>query len=443
MLTEQEARSIVERIVKLARADETEVSISAETVSHLRFARNTPSTSGQSTDTVISVRSTFGTRSGTARVNQMDDESLRSVIRRSEELARLAPEDPEFMPALGPQDYSAPDAWVEETARTGTAGLAPAAEVCIRDAAERGLVAAGFLRIDANADAIGNSAGLFGYHRSTTASISETVRTEEGGGSGWVSRAANDIRQLDFRELSAIAVEKAQRSVRPRRLEPGNYPAILEPSCVADMVRSLLFSMDARNADEGRSYFAKKGGGTRIGEKLFSDMIHINSDPVDPSVPGFPWGSEGLPQKRVEWITGGTVKNLHVSRFWAKKQQVSPIPFPSNILFSGGKGTLEDLIASTERAVLVTSLWYIRSVNPQTLLLTGLTRDGVFWVEDGSISHPVMNFRWNESPAAILQQVEAITESVRVPPRESRSATMSVPALRVSGFTFSSISEAI
>jgi predicted Zn-dependent protease len=443
MITEYEARSLVERILKFAEADETEVSISSGTTAHLRFARNTPSTSGQSTNTVIAVRSTFGTRSGMAQINQLDDDALRNVVNRSEELARLAPEDPEFMPALGPQGYPKPNSWVEETAHVGTEGLAPGAEQCIRDAAARGLVAAGFLRVDANAQAIGNSSDLFGYHRSTIASLSETVRTNDGGGSGWVSRAANDLRTLDFKELSAIAVEKALRSVKPQRLEPGRYPTILEPSCVADMVRSLLFSMDARSADEGRSYFARKEGDTKVGEKTFSEIVHIFSDPLHPIVPGFPWGEDGLPQKRVEWITGGVVKTLHTSRYWAKKQNREAIPFPSNVLLTGGNGTLQDLISSTKRGILVTSLWYIRSVDPQTLLLTGLTRDGVFWIEDGEIAHPVMNFRWNESPAAVLQNIEAMSQSVRVPPRESRNETTLVPAVRVGTFNFSSLSDAI
>jgi len=443
MLTQEESQAIIERLLKSTKADETEVSISSGTTSHLRFARNTPSTSGRTTDTVVRVQSTFGTRTGSARTNQLDEDSLRSALRTAEELAELAPEDAEYMPALGPQQYPDSNAWVEETAVSGSSLLASGAEECIKSARDRGLVAAGFLRIEAESEALGNSAGLFAYHRSTIASMSETVRTPDGRGSGWVSRAANNIRDIDFKEVAAIAVEKALTSKKPRRMEPGKYTTILEPSCVADMVRSLLFAMDARSADEGRSYFSRKGGGTRLGEKIFPESISIVSDPSDTRVPGSPWGEDGIAQKRVEWINRGVVKNLRASRYWAKKHGGAPIAFPPNILMAGGKGSLQDLIQSTKKGLLVTSFWYVRSVDPQTLMLTGLTRDGVFWIEDGAIAFPVMNFRWNESPAATLQNIELMSQSLRVPPRESANPTMMIPAIKVREFNFSSLSEAV
>ncbi|MEX2117775.1 MAG: TldD/PmbA family protein [Bacteroidota bacterium] len=443
MLTQQESQAIIAKVLKSAKADETEVSISSGTTTHLRFARNTPSTSGRTTDTVVTVQCTLGTRTGSARTNQLDEESLRSMVRTAEELARLAPEDAEFMPALGPQQYPTSNAWVDETAEAGSPFLASGAEECIRSARDRGLVAAGFLRIDAESESLGNSAGLFAYHRSTIASMSETVRTPDGGGSGWVSRAANSVRDIDFKEVASIAVTKALESRNPRKIEPGKYTTILEPSCVADMVRSLLFAMDARNADEGRSYFSRKGGGTKLGEKIFPENISLASDPSDRRVPGSPWGEDGIAQKRVEWIDQGIVKNLRTSRYWAKKQGRAPVAFPPNTLMTGGKGSLQDLIRSTKKGLLVTSFWYIRSVDPQTLMLTGLTRDGVFWIEDGVIAFPVMNFRWNESPAAVLQNVESMSQSQRVPPRESATPTMMIPALKVRDFNFSSLSEAV
>ncbi len=443
MLTRQESQATIDRVLKASKSDETRVSLSSGTTTHLRFARNTPSTSGRTTDTEVTVQCTFGTRTGSARTNQLDEDSLRAAVKTAEELARLAPEDPEYMPALGPQQYMSSDAWVEETAESGSPLLASGAQECIRAAQERGLVAAGFLRIDANSDALGNSSGLFAYHRSTIASMSETVRTADGGGSGWVTRAANNVREINFSEVASVAVEKALASRNPRTLQPGKYTTILEPSCVAEMVRSLLFAMDARNADEGRSYFSRKSGGTRLGEPLFSDSVTIISDPSDKIVPGSPWGEDGLAQKRVEWIEKGVVRNFRTSRFWAKKQGGSPVAFPPNMLMTGGNGSLQDLIRSTERGLLVTSLWYIRSVDPQTLMLTGLTRDGVFWIEDGSISHPVMNFRWNESPAAVLQNIISMSRSQRVPPRESANPTMMIPAVKVREFNFTSLSEAV
>lgn len=443
MLTQEESRAIIAKVLKSAKAGETEVSISSGTTSHLRFARNTPSTSGKTTDTIVTVQSTFGTRTGSARTNQIDEDSLRTAVHTAEELALLAPEDAEFMPALGPQQYPASSAWVEDTAISKSEFLSSAADECIMAAREKGLVAAGFLRVDAESEALGNSADLFAYHRSTMASISETVRTADGGGSGWVSRAANDIKTIDFKDVASIAVEKALASKNPRTLKPGKYTTILEPSCAAEMVRSLLFAMDARNADEGRSYFSRKGGGTKLGERIFPESVTIASDPSDSRVPGSPWGEDGIPQQRVAWIDNGVVKNLRTSRYWAKKQGSAPVAFPPNMLMSGGTGSLQDLIRSTKQGVLVTSFWYIRSVDPQTLMLTGLTRDGVFWIEDGSLAYPLMNFRWNDSPAAVLQNIEAMSQSYRIPPRESANPNMMIPAIKVRDFNFSSLSEAV
>ncbi len=443
MLTDQEAKRIIEKVLSYSKADEAEVSLGGGTTANLRFARNTPSTSGTSTNLSLSIRSAFGKRNGSASINQLDDRSLQDVLRRSEELAQFSPEDPEFMPALGPQKYPRVKAYFESGAKIGPEFLANGAAECIRQASEKNLIAAGFIRTNAGFSAIGNSKGLFGYHRATSVFFSETVRTAGGDGSGWVTRGGNNPEDLDFKQLSKIAVDKAVMSARPRELPPGKYVTILEPSCVADLMQSISFAMDARSADEGRSFFSKPGGGNRMGEKIFPDFVNIYSDPTDQQVPGSPWSGGGLPQRRVEWINDGVVANLSYSRFWAEKQGKDPVPPPSNIIVKGGSGSLEDLIKSTEQGLLVTSFWYIRPVDPRTLLLTGLTRDGVFWIENGKITYPVMNFRWNDSPVAVLKNIEAMSKEMRIPPRESQSTSIAVPALRLKEFNFSSLSEAV
>jgi predicted Zn-dependent protease len=443
MLTQQESKKTIDRILSYSKAEEVEVTISSGTQQHLRFARNSPSTSGLSSNEVVSIRSTFGKRSGVATANQLDDATLRTVVQRSEELARLAPEDPEHMPALGPQKYPVIKGYDEKTARGATEILASGAAECIKQAKDKKLVAAGFIRANAGSTAIGNSKGLFGFHRATNVFFSETVRTQEADGSGWVTRASHRGSDLNFRELSKIAIDKAVLSAKPKELKPGKYVTILEPSCAADMIQGLRFAMDARNADEGRSFFSKKGGGNVSGEKIFPENVSIWSDPNDAQVPGSPWGMGGLPQKKVEWIKDGVLQNLVYSRFWAEKQGKEPLPAPSNIFMKGGSGTLEDLIKSTKEGVLVTSFWYIRSVDPRTLLLTGLTRDGVFWVENGKIAYPIMNFRWNDSPVNVLKNIDAMSKSMRVPPRESQSSSIMIPALRLKEFNFTSLSEAV
>lgn len=443
MHSEKEVRALVDSIVAFSTADHVEIMLSGGTTSHLRFANNSPSTSGSSSNITISVRSTVGKRSGTSGLNQTDHDSLKEAVRRSEDLARLSPEDPEFMPLLGPQQYPEVSAFDTTIEQSGPEFMANAAETCIRQSAGRNLLGTGFLQSNAGWSALGNSAGLFGYHQATSMYFSETVRTPTGDGSGWVSAASHRAKDFRFEELANVAVDKALQSRNPRPLPPGKYVTILEPSCVADFVQGMVSSLDARAADEGRNFFSKRGGGNRIGETIFPEAVTIYSDPTDPLAPGSRWGSGGVPQRKVEWIREGKVTSLNYSRFWAGKQKKEPTLTPSNIIFQGGSGSLNDLIASTEKGVLVTSIWYIRSVDPRSLLLTGLTRDGVFWIENGKIAYPVNNFRWNDSPVSVLKNIDAMSRSMRVPPRESRSPNVVVPALRIKEFNFSSVSEAV
>jgi predicted Zn-dependent protease len=443
IMNREQAQNLARRIVEMSKADEISLSIDGGATTHLRFARNSPSTSGTFSELDIRVTSSFGKRSATAVINQVDDASLERGVRRSEEMARLAPEDPEHMPGLGPTDYPEVAGHDPATAAGGAAKIAAGVKRCISESAGDDLVAAGFSQTGAGFECIANSKGMFGYHRSSSAYIAETVRTADNRGSGWASASDHRVSGLDFAAVSAAAREKARRSANPRPLEPGKYVTILEPACVANLIGMMTWSMDRRAADEGRSFFSRPGGSNRLGEKLFPKAINLVSDPTDARAPGSPWGGDGLPQARRSWIENGAVKTLATSRFWAEKSGVAPIPGPSNLLMSGGRGTVDDLIKSTERGVLVTSLWYIRSLDPRTMTFTGLTRDGVFWIEDGAIKHPVTNFRWNDSPIAVLKNTVAMSQPYRVPPRPSRSTTTVVPALKVSEFTFASVSEAV
>jgi predicted Zn-dependent protease len=438
-----EAKKILEKILSMSKADEAEVSLGGGKNSHLRFAANAATTSGTVENLSISIRSTFGKRTGAYTVNQFDEKTLESAVRKSEEIARLAPEDPEFMPGLGPQTYEKVDAFDEETANVGPEFRANAAAVSIKSSEARNLISAGFVTDAAGFSAIANSKGLFGYHTSTRATYSCTARTKDGTGSGWVGRGYHKVAKVDAASFYLIAADKALRSANPRPLEPGVYEVVLEPSATADILSSFIFSLDARNADEGRSFFAKKGGGNKLGEKLFDEKVTLYTDPKDPEVPGTPYAFGGLPQKKTTWVENGLLKNLTYTRFWAEKQGKEPIPPPSNILMKGGEATIEDLIKSVKRGVLVSTLWYIRSLDPQTMLVTGLTRDGNFYIEKGEIKYPVNNFRWNESPAFIFSNVVGMTKSMRVMGKESGNANVSAPAMLVKEFHFSSVSDAV
>lgn len=231
-------------------------------------------------------------------------------------------------------------------------------------------------------------------------------------------------------------------SQNPKKLAPGKYTVILEPAAAADFLWYLFYNFAAREADEGRSFLSLAEGKNRLGEKLFNPKVTVTSDPAFPHLPAFPVGEDGLPVKKTAWIEKGVIKNLSYTRYWAQKSGREPVSFPPNIIMEGGTHSLADLIRSTENGVLVRRLWYIRDLNPMILLLTGLTRDGVFRIQDGKVVHPVNNFRFNESPVNVLKNVVMMSKPVRAMGGETGQSAF-VPALKVEGFNFSSVSDAV
>jgi predicted Zn-dependent protease len=210
------------------------------------------------------------------------------------------------------------------------------------------------------------------------------------------------------------------------------------------MVDLLVGALDARRADEGRSAFARAGGGTRVGEQIFDERVRIHSDPADPLLFTSPFNDEGLPNARADWVEGGVLRNLAYSRFWAQRQGRTPTAFTSGYYMAGGDATVDEMVASTERGLLVTRFWYIRSVDPRTLLYTGLTRDGTFLIEGGRVTRAAKNMRWNESPIFILNSVEMMGRPTRVANDSGGTGpAVVVPALKVRGFTFTSVSDAV
>ena len=440
MLTKNQAKEIVDKILSIAKVDAVRISVDGGNSSNIRFARNTATTSGTQNNVAISVTATFGKRSGTYSFNQFDEKTIADAVRKAEELAKLAPEDPEYMPALEPQQYPVVSAYVDATAKVIPEFRANIAKECIEIASSKKLIAAGFIENDKRFSMFANNRGLVAYHTSTDISYSVTARTEDGTGSGWASGGHNDASLLEGTSISKRAVDKGLSSVNAKAIEPGKYTVILEPEAVRNIIGSFIFRMDARSADEGRSFFSEVDGKNKIGQKLFPEFVNIVSDPTHPDVPGFPWSEDGLPSMKTAWIENGVVKNLRYSRYWAQKQGKEPLPFPSNLIMNGGTGTLDDLIASTEKGILVTRFWYIRDVDPKTILLTGLTRDGTFWIENGKIANPIKNFRFNESPVAMLKNIEMMSKPVRM---QNGSSASLIPALKVKEFTFSSLSDAV
>ncbi|RZK79924.1 MAG: TldD/PmbA family protein [Pedobacter sp.] len=443
ILTKEQAKALLTKVLSYSKADECEVNISGSDSGNIRYARNSVNTSGGITTTSLVVSSAFGKKSGVATINEYDDASLEKVVRRSEELAKLAPENPEYMSLLGPQNYGQdPPTYSAVTAATGPKERADAVAQSLKVSRDSKLNAAGFLENRTGYSAMMNSKGLFAYNTSSNVAFNITVRTSDGKGSGYATRGYNDFSKLNAKLDTEIAAKKALASVTAKAIEPGKYTVILEPTAVAVMLENIFYNFDARQADEGRSFLSKPGGKTKVGEQMVDPRVNIYSDPWNPELPTSNWSGDGQPQQKVNWIEKGVIKNLYSSRYWAQKTGIKPIPMPTGAIMEGGTKTLEELIKGTEKGILVTRLWYIRSVDPQTLLLTGLTRDGTFYIENGEIKFPVKNFRFNESPIIMLNNLEEIGKSERTVSAES-DANYLLPPLKIRDFTFTSLSDAV
>jgi predicted Zn-dependent protease len=441
ILSKEEAQALLKKVLSYSKADECEIGLNGNEGGNIRTALNAVSTAGDISTLGLAVSSTFGKKTGTATINEFDDASLEKVVRRSEELAQLAPENPEHMPPLGPQTFAESKTYNEATAAMTPESRADMVAASLKASKEAGLKAAGFLENTTSFYATMNNKGLFAYNKSTDVTFSVTTRNDAGTGSGYAARGFTDVSKLDTYAATKIATQKANGSIGARAIEPGKYTVILEPTAAVYMMEN-MFRFDARSADEGRSYLSKRGGGTRLGEKLMDDKVNIYSDPFNEELPASTWSGDGLPQEKTYWIKNGVVSNLSYSRYWAEKKGAKPLPGPSNIIMEGGTSSLEEMIKSTERGILVSRLWYIRMVDPQVLALTGLTRDGTFYIENGKIKFPIKNMRFNESPVIMLNNVEALGKPERAISVESYRSYL-IPPMKIRDFTFSSLSDAV
>ncbi len=442
ILTQDQTKKICDRVMSLTKADECIVNVEGSRIGNIRFARNAVSTAGLADDTRIQIQVAYGNKQGTTTINEFDDKSLERAVRRAEDLARLAPENPEFMPALAKTAFKPSDTYVQATADIDPEYRAQAAAYAIEACRKKGLVSAGFLTDRTMFETVANSNGLFGHQSATSLDFTLTIRTEDGRGSGWSKRSARDVAKFDPREAAEVAIEKAVRSVEAKALEPGRYTVIMEPAATSDLLVFMMNGFDARNTDEGRSFLSKQGGKNRLGDKLFDQQVNIWTDPWDKDVPVLPWDDNMLPRERIALVKDGRINALDYSRFWAKKQGQRAVGTAGNIIMGGTGKSTEELIASTKKGVLVTRTWYIRMVDPQSVALTGLTRDGTFYIENGKIKHPIKNFRFNESPISMLNNIEEIGKPVVIGGDEARYS-MLIPSMKVRDFNFTSLSDAV
>lgn len=448
LLSETEARAICEKLLSYVKADDAVVSVNSENYGHMRFAANAFTTAGARENTSVGVTVWIGGKRGSASTNEVDDESLKATVALAEQLARISPVDREYMPTLGKQTYKPVNGYAEATSNISVTSRAKTINDVIASCEKSKVIGAGFHQARGIAGGSATKNGNFIYDRSSLVSLATTARTPDGTSSGYFLRNHFDVSKLDTARVANEAIRKALDSRNPRVLEPGVYPAILEPQAVADLLGFIAFSFDARSAEEGRSPFSLPGGKTKVGEKIFDERLNVYSDPWHPELPGSASAQGGLPAQKLYLVRNGVLENLVYSRYWAKQKGKEPTPGPVNSIMESSQPavSLDDMIKSMDRGILLGRFWYIRGVDARTVLQTGLTRDGIWYIEKGKIQYPVKNFRFNQSVIQLLApgNIDMIGKPERVGSSEGQGGNAALlPALKVKAFNFSSQSEAV
>ena len=462
MLSPEQAADIFARIRKLSTGEEVEVLFSGGRFALTRFANNTIHQNVAEENHVVSVRAVFGGKTARAFTNKLDDESLRQVVRSAEALAKVQHPDPDLLAMPSATEAAGegapthtPSRHFEQTAAITPELRAAGVGKIVGVAEKHKLTTAGVFSSAESFEGIFNSRGLSNWHTQTSAEISITMLADDS--SGWQKASAPDVSNLNPLALAEIAAQKAADSARPREIPAGKYTVILEPAAVLDIVGFMFWDFSGMAILDQRSFLTG-----RIGTKLFGDNVTIWDDVAHPFQSGAPFDGEGLRRQRVPLVENGIVNRVVYARATAGrmkrseyKDKVGPIAatghgfslpnemgeMPLNIVFAppANPQTVDQMIASTERGVLVTRLWYIREVEPFEKMLTGMTRDGTFLVENGRVQGGVRNFRFNESLIHMLSNVEGMSIPVRASGEESFD--MVVPAMKVRDFNFTEVTK--
>jgi PmbA protein len=443
LLSDAELRRITGKIFKFSDADETEVEIDAATDALTRFANNTIHQNVAEQVLTVSVRAVLDGRTARATTNKTDDDSLRRVVETAKSLARSRPRNPDLLPMPGPQKYAKVMRYFENTAQATPADRARAVVQVTAMAEKNKQTAAGIFSTGVMQSAIANSKGLFASHRQTRAEFSITIL--ESDSSGWAKANSPDLAQIDPAAMARSASEKSAASRKPVEAAPGRWTVILEPSAALDLVGFLFYDFSATAMADQRSCFTK-----RMGQQVLGANITLYDDVNHPFQSGAPFDGEGIPRRKILLVDKGVPSNLVYSRASAKKMKAQPtghgFSLPNdmgeaavNLVFSGGSSSVEEMVRSTERGILVTRVWYIRDVDPYEKVLTGMTRDGTFLVQDGRVTGGVRNFRFNQSILEMLANVEMMGVPVRAAGEESFD--MVVPPMKVRGFNFSEVTK--
>lgn len=443
LLTEKEARELTDKILSYVKADDAQVGVSSEKVSHLRFARNAFLTSGNTVERGANVTVWIKGKRGASSTSDLSDASLKAMVEQAEQVAAISPVDREYQPTLDAQTYKPSNGFVETTANISLSNRARSIGDILKTSEKSGVISAGFHQTRAVAEAFATKNKNFGFERRTVGSLSMTARTPDGTSSGYFARSHFDISRLDTERISREAIRKALEGRNARTIEPGVYTVVLEPQAVADLLGGLAFQFNARNAEEGRSPYSLSGGKTKLGQKIFDERINIYSDPWNADLPASPSAQGGIPAQKIYLVRNGVLENLIYNRFWAKRSEKEPTPGPVNTIMesSGKAASLEEMISSTPKGLLISRFWYIRATDPRTASSTGLTRDGVWLIENGKVTTPVRNFRFNQSMIQML--APGNVEMIGTPERVGDGNAALLPALKIKAFNFTSASDAV
>ena len=439
-LTRQKANEIFDKVLKYSTADETEAMISSSDYALTRFANNIIHQNVAEETSTLSVRLAIEGRMARASTNKFDEVSIRQLCEDALVLTRLQPPDPAILRMPGPQTYRAVDRFFSETAELTPQTRAEMVAKVVERAEQDHLTAAGVFSSGSSAYALHNSRGMQAFHEETMSEFSVTMMSDSG--SGWAKKTAPYWAELEPVGLAERAAQKALASREPREIAAGRYTVILEPSAMLDLLGFMILDFSGLAVQEQRSFLTG-----RVGQKVFGENINLRDDVFHPLQSGAPFDGEGIPRQRVPIVEKGEVTNLVYSRQTAHKVGAQPtghgFPLPNeigeapvNIVMDGDRSSVEDMIRSTERGLLITRFWYIREVDPYKKILTGMTRDGTFMIEDGKLQYGVRNLRFNQSLIDMLGQIEMMSPPQRTAGEESFE--MVVPAAKVRDFNFAS-----
>ena len=451
MYSRDEVKAITDKVINMAKADAVEVEFSGGERSATRFANSNITANMVQFDRNVSVTVHLGVRSASASTQEFDDGSLKEVVAEAQARAQKAREGDEPATLVeGPQDYLPVDAVLPSAVNFGPAERGQMVKESLEICQKKNVIGSGYIPKNHQTTCSANSKGLFAYYQYAEASFILTCRTPDGGGSGWAGlTGVKDPTRINAAELTEIAADKAVRSQKPRAIEPGRYTVILEPRANARFLSLMmgLFNARAVEGPVGNYFSGKERGTSKLGEKVFSERFTLKSDIGNPILRQTPINGDGSAARPVTWLGKGVLETLYYDRTWARRQKKEPTPASTNmsLVMDGTNMTVDEMIRSTKRGLLVTFFWYIRGVDQETLLNTGMTRDSLFLIENGEITGPVQNFRWNMSPIVGYNNITAVGEPVSIHMGESYDGpgTALVPPVRIEDFFMTSISPAV